>query len=109
MTKEMFDRLNEQVQADNQTVGKALDQARSGEPEFPGPIDTKTACFSDALIALQDDTVSAALKNEYLKTVIERIDYFRPASVREHRDGSEPKARGGWYTLPFELDIKLRI
>ena len=49
------------------------------------------------------------LKNDYQKAVIERIDYYRPAAVRKRSDSSEPKVRGGWYTPPFELDVRLKI
>ena len=69
----------------------------------------KIARLSDALNALEDDTVSVPLKNDYLKAVIKRIDYYRPAAVRKRSDSSEPKVRGGWYTPPFELDVRLKI
>lgn len=38
--------------------------------------------FTDALNALEDPNVSAKVKNQYLKDIIERIDYERPPIVR---------------------------
>ena len=76
---------------------------------LPDPIREKIARLSDALNALEDDTVPVPLKNDYLKAVIERIDYYRPAAVRKRSGSSEPKVRGGWYTPPFELDVRLKI
>lgn len=109
MPKEIFDQLNERLQTSRQAVRKALEQARAEMPYSLILSGEKTALFSDALAALQDDSVPVPLKNEYLKAVIERIDYYRPAAVRKRSESSEPKTRGGWYSLPFEMDIKLKL
>ncbi len=109
MPKEIFDQLNERLKTSRQAVRKALEQARAEMPHSLILSEKKTVLFSDALAALQDDSVPVPLKNEYLKSVIERIDYYRPAAVRKHSGSLEPKTRGGWYSLPFELDIKLKL
>ncbi len=109
MPKEIFDQLNERLQTSRQAVRKALEQARAEMPYSLILSEKRTALFSDALAALQDDSVPVPLKNEYLKAVIERIDYYRPAAVRKPSENSEPKTRGGWYSLPFEMDIKLKL
>ena len=109
MPKEIFDQLNERLQASKKAARKALEQARAAAPKTPEQIREKIARLSDALNALEDDTVSVPLKNDYLKAVIKRIDYYRPAAVRKRSDSSEPKVRGGWYTPPFELDVRLKI
>ena len=106
---EIFDQLNERLQASKKAARKALEQARAAAPKTPEQIREKIARLSDALNALEDDTVPVPLKNDYLKAVIERIDYYRPAAVRKRSDGSEPKVHGGWYTPPFELDVRLKI
>ena len=73
--------------------------------------------FSDSLAALKNPEVSAELKNNYLKSIIERIDYTRESPVRITKksclsygiDPKDLKSGGNWYSPPFHIDIKLRL
>lgn len=81
MPQHIFKQLNEQLLAEKEEVRDALCKARESVPQ---PVDYKTKIlkFKDALVALRDPKVSAKIKNEYLKDIIERIDYERPPIVR---------------------------
>ena len=108
MPKEIFDQLNERIQKNKQAAQIALDAAREAAPDTADEIQAKIARLSDALRALQDDTIPVPLKNQYLKAVIERIDYFRPASIRALQ-GTTDRRHGGWATPPFELQVHMRF
>lgn len=81
MPQHIFKILNEQLLKEKEEVRQALCKAYESIPE---PIDYKTRIlkFADALAALEDPNVSAKIKNDYLKDIIERIEYERPAPIR---------------------------
>ena len=108
MPKEIFDQLNERIQKNKQAAQIALDAAREAAPDTADEIQDKITRLSDALRALQDDTIPVSLKNQYLKAVIERIDYSRPASIRALQ-GTTDRRHGGWSTPPFELQVHMRF
>ena len=108
MPKEIFDQLNERIQKNKQAAQIALDAAREAAPDTADEIQDKITRLSDALRALQDETIPVSLKNQYLKAVIERIDYSRPASIRALQ-GTTDRRHGGWSTPPFELQVHMRF
>ena len=81
----------------------------------PKPVDYKVKIlkFADALAALEDPTVSAKIKNQYLKDIIERIDYERPAPIRitkENADKYNTTTSKGmkFYNEPYKINITLK-
>jgi hypothetical protein len=94
MPKAIFDKLNEKVLQEKETVIKALETARATAPTVED-YQEKLCRFTDAVNGLQNPNVSAEAKNKLLKACIERIDYKREKGNR-------------WNSTEFELDITLK-
>lgn len=117
MPKNIFEKLNEKVLSEKADVQQALKNAYASMPD-PVDYEEKIARFSDALSALKDPDIPDAVKNRYLKSVFDRITYYRDRPVRISRDNckilklqsddSDLNIDRGWLTPPFELDVKLR-
>ena len=95
MPKAIFDKLNEKVLEEKETVTQALKDAKANAPTIED-YKEKLLRFTDALNGLQDPNVSAKRKNQLLKACIERIDYKREKGSR-------------WNSTEYELDIKLKL
>lgn len=95
MPKAIFDKLNERVLQEKETVTEALKKAKESAPTVDD-YKEKIMRFTDALNALQDPNVSAQHKNKLLKACIERIVYSRETGTR-------------WNSTDFELDITLKV
>ena len=95
MPKAVFDKLNEKVLQEKETVLKALEHAKSTAPTVED-YQEKIMRFSDAVNALENDAVSTELKNKLVKACIERIEYKREKGNR-------------WNSTEFELDITLKV
>lgn len=104
MPKEIFEKLNEKVKKEQSDVAQALSCAYDA---MPPRIDYQERInrFTDALIALNDDTVSPERKNMLLKNCIERITYFRERPSRLSGTGNH----GKWDNTPIKLDVELRL
>ncbi len=100
MPKEIFRKLNAALLKEREELQASLAAARAS---IPKKIDyeAKIAKYTDALNALQDDTVPACDKNSYLKQVIDDIIYTR-------QRGKLIKV-GTWDTPPFSVDIRLKL
>ena len=96
LPQNIFKKLNERVLKEKEEVRIALCEAQA---TMPKPVDYKNKIlrFQDALDALEDPMVSAELKNQYLREIIERIEYDRPTNVRRKRSSE-----------PYKLNIALR-
>lgn len=94
MPKAIFDRLNEKVLQEKETVTHALEEAKSNTPTVEY-YKQKISMFQGALDALKSSTVSAAQKNKLLKNCIERIDYKRAKGSR-------------WDRTEYELEVKFK-
>lgn len=115
MPKHIFEKLNEKVLKEQQEIKAALHKAQES---IPAEIhyEKRVLHFSDALSALQNPDISAALKNRYLKNVFDHIVYNRKKPVRVTRNNCSVsnlkpqtlKKGGNWYSPPFELDIFFR-
>lgn len=104
MPSEIFKELNSKLLIEKEEIKKALCKAYESMPK---PVDYKDRIlkFTDALEALRDPEVSAKTKNQYLKNIIERIDYERPPTVRL----SKTKTKGLVYkTEPYKIRIELK-
>lgn len=59
-----------------ESIKKELEELERTVPEKED-YEEKIVSFSDALAALLDDSIDAGIKNEYLKTILEKIEYSR--------------------------------
>lgn len=112
MPQHVFKQLNEKLLKEKEEVRDALCKARESSPE---PVDYKTKIlkFKDALTALRDPNISAKIKNEYLKDIIERIDYKRPPIVRitkknAHMYSIESGKGMKYYIEPYKIKITIK-
>lgn len=112
MPSHIFKQLNEKLLKEKEEINKALCKAYESVPQ---PIDYQDRLmrFTDALNALEDPDVSADIKNEYLKNIIERIDYDRPPIVRitkanAHKYNTSASKRFKYHIEPYTIKITLR-
>lgn len=112
MPQHIFKRLNEKLLSEKEEVSKALREARESVPQ---PIDyrEKILKFTDALAALEDPNISAKVKNQYLREIIERIEYERPPIVRisKYNAGKYSTQIGSrlkYNVEPYKITIKLK-
>lgn len=108
----IFKVLNEKVLKEKDEVNKALCKAKDSMPQ---PIDYRDELmkFTDALNALEDPEVDAKVKNQYLKNIIDRIEYERGPTVRITSENAEEygltTTKGTqWYTPPYRIKLKLK-
>jgi hypothetical protein len=122
MPAEIFKQLNERLLKEKDEVQQALCKAYESMPE---PVDyhEKVVKFRDALEALKDPDVDVEVKNNLLKSCIERIDYKRekPQRIKSQQiryyDKEMKRTRwksplntgGNWTSPPIELDVKLKV
>lgn len=113
MPNEIFQKLNKKVLEEKEEVRQALCKA---EDSAPVQIDYKDQLlkFTDALNMLQDPDIPAKIKNQYLKEIIERMEYERPAPIRLSRENRhlypEDFARGmAYHWEPYKISVKLRV
>lgn len=108
----VFKRLNEKLLAEKDEIKKALAKAKGSMPK---PIDYKKEKlkFEDAIIALEDPTVDPKVKNQFLKNIIDRIEYERKPIVRITKENAESHntvASKGlkYHTPPYKIQVKLK-
>lgn len=90
MPPHIFQKLNEKVIKEKEDVKRALEKAEDSVPKNINYKD-RIVKFTDALKALNDKTLSAEIKNQYLKDIIDRIDFDRLPP-----------------TEPYKISIKLK-
>lgn len=112
MPQHVFERLNEKLLKEREEINKALCKAKES---IPTPIDYKDQIlkFTDALNAIEDPNVSAKTKNQYLKNIIDRIEYERGTTVRITKDNYEKymddTKKGLQYHVPmYKIKLKLK-
>jgi DNA invertase Pin-like site-specific DNA recombinase len=108
----VFKRLNEKLLLEKEEVQKSLAKAKGS---MPNPIDYKEEMlkFADALDALENPEVDAKSKNQFLKNIIDRIEYERPQTVmitKRNADRYNIDTTKGmrWYTPPYKISMKLK-
>ena len=111
MPKAVFEKLRIKCEEEKKNLESALKNAYENAPQR---IDyqEQIARFHEAIDMLNDPGISAEVKNRFLKTIIERIDYKRGSSIRLSAAEAKEKnlkSVNGWYTPDFELDIHLLI
>lgn len=110
MPKAIFDKLNEKLLAEKEETKQALCLAYDSMPD---PVDYRErhASLTEALEILENPKVEGKTKNAYLKRVIERIEYDRPAMIRVKKtarasvDPSATYSGHGWYALPYHIEV----
>ena len=112
MPHHIFKMLNEKLLAEKEEIKQALCKA---EESMPQPVDykTKVVKFTDALTALKDPNVPTKVKNQYLKDIIERIDYERAPTVRITKENAKRYNMTigktlQYYTEPYKIRISLK-
>ena len=93
-TSEVFVKRDTALAKRRSELSEAIAEAQKHEIK---DIDYKNryVSLSEAIKALEDDSVSIADKNRLLRSVIKDITYHRESSTR-----------GRWENVPFELDIE---
>ena len=112
MPQHIFKQLNEDLLKEKEEVRDALCKARESMPE-PVDYEVKILKFTDALAALRDPNISAKIKNEYLKDILDRIDYERPPIIRitkknAHLYATEISKGMQYYTEPYKIKISIK-
>lgn len=108
----IFQKLNEKVLREKDEVNKALDKAKDSIPQ---PIDYKDELlkFTDALEHLKSPDIPAKVKNQYLRGIIDKIEYERGETVRITKENTKEygidTSKGlQWYTPPYKIKLKLK-
>ena len=108
----IFQKLNEKVLKEKDEVNKALCKAKDSVPK---QVDYKDELlkFTDALNALEDPEIPAKIKNQYLKNIIDKIEYERGETVRITSENAKQynvdTSKGlQWYTPPYKIKLKLK-
>lgn len=112
MPANVFARLNEKLLAEKEEVQKSLAKAKGSMPK---PVDYREEMmkFTDALEALKDPNVDAKVKNQFLKNIIDRIEYERPETIRITKENADKYncdlSKGMQYiTPPYKIRMKLK-
>ena len=112
MPQEIFKKLNQKLLVEKEEVQKALAKAKGAMPK---QVDYREELlkFEDALDALEDPDVDAKAKNQFLKNIIDRIEYERGTTVRITKENAKEyridTSKGlKWYTPPYEIKMKLK-
>lgn len=112
LPQHIFEKLNKKVLAEKEEINRALDKAKDSAPKH---IDYKDELIktTDALKALEDADIDAKITNQYLKSIIERIEYDRPPIVRISKDNAEKYGvdteKGlQYHVAPYTIRVKLK-
>ena len=91
--------MNEKLLKEKSEVQKALQNAYQ---TLPTPIDyqAKILKYSDALAALQNPDVTAEDKNNYLKSIIDKLVYSKSRPINNNKNSEK---------TPFELKVNLKL
>jgi hypothetical protein len=112
MPQHIFKQLNDNLLKEKEEVRDALCKARDSIPE-PVDYEVKIMKFTDAVKALKDPNISAKIKNEYLKDIVERIEYERPPIVRITKKNAHLYLTGAakgmqYFTEPYKIKIEIK-
>lgn len=112
MPSEIFQMLNGQLLKEKEEVKEALCTAKESVPVKINYRE-RIMKFTDALSALEDPEVSAKIKNQYLRDILERIDYERGPNVRITKENAaEYNMSTGKgmrvYSPPYKISIKAK-
>lgn len=109
MPKTIFEKLKTKYEEEKKALEDSIVDAYQNMPERID-YENKIATFHEVINMLKDDSIPAKAKNDLLKTIIEKIVYYRPPSIKMTKaEGLEKglKTTNGWYLSDFELDVYL--
>lgn len=112
LPQHIFEKLNKKVLAEKEEINKVLNKAVDSAPKHIDYRDELVKTI-DALSALEDPHMDAKITNQYLKTIIEKIEYDRPPIVRLSKKNVEKygldTTKGLQYHVqPYGIRIKLK-
>ena len=112
MPQEIFKKLNQKLLVEKEEIQKALSKAKGSLPKQVDYREEKQK-FEDAIDALIDPEVDAKVKNQFLKNIIDKIEYERSSTVRITKHNAEhyglETGKGiRWYTPPYNIKLKLK-
>ena len=112
LPQEVFKKLNEKLVKEKDEINKALAKAKGSMPKRVDYREEKQK-FEDAIDALVDPDVDAKTKNQFLKDIIDRIEYERSSTVRITKHNAEhygvDTGKGlKWHTPPYKIKLKLK-
>ena len=112
LPQHIFAKLNAKVLKEKEEVNEALAKAKDSVPKH---IDYRDELIktTDALNVLKDPNLNAKVKNQYLRSIIDRIEYERDSIVRISKENaaeySVDVAKGLQYHIPpYKIRIKLK-
>lgn len=112
LPQNVFKKLNEKLLAEKEEVQKALSKAKGSMPK---QIDYKEEIlkFKNALDALENPTIDAKIKNQFLKDIIDKVEFERGPTIRITKDNADKyamiTAKGmQYYTPPYKIKMKLK-
>lgn len=109
MPKSIFEKLKEKYEDEKKSLEAAIVDAYQNVPQKID-YEKKIATLHEAIDMLQDDSIPAEAKNNLLKSIVEKIVYYRPPAqkmTKEEAEGKNLEAHNGWYIGDFELDVYL--
>lgn len=112
MPTHIFQKLNEKLLVEKEEINKALTKAKDSMPKQINYREEKLK-FTDALEKLEDPNIDAKVKNQYLKNIIDKIEYERGETVRVTSENAKEYnadfSKGlQWYTPPYKIKLKLK-
>lgn len=112
MPKHIFDKLMESVTADKKELKESIAKAQQSMPKKEEYTE-KVRTFKMALDIMRDDSVSAQIKNTYLRSIIKRMTFEREKGVVLTKELAEEMGVPYthplcWHNHKFHLDIELR-
>lgn len=112
MPPEIFKKLNEKLLTEKEEIQKALAKAKGSMPK---QVDYKEEMmkFKDALDKLKDPEIDAKIKNQYLKNIVDKIEYERPPTVRISKENAKKYGLSTgkglqYHTPPYKIKLKLK-
>ena len=108
----IFKVLNEKVLKEKDEVNKALCKAKDSMPKAVDYRD-ELLKFTDALKHLEDPNVDAKFKNQYLKSIIDKIVYERKPTIMVTKSNAKDygldTSKGlQWHSPPYKIKMKLK-
>ena len=114
MPSHIFKELNAKVLKEKEEIQEALCTAQESIPESVNYRD-QIVKFTETIDALENPKLSAIEKNKHLSEIIERIEYFRPPTVKitkenRHLYGYENGQGKGlkYHYEPYEIFITIK-
>ena len=116
MPADIFKELNGKLLKEKEEINDALCNAKDS---VPNPIDYKDQIvkFTDTIRILEDPDLDAITKNRHLRDIVERIEYYRPPTVKltkENRhlygydDSNSPGKGLKYHREPYEIHITIK-